>query len=117
MAASGSRLGERGEIMLAKATFFLPINDNDGRDLSSEHQEARKKVFDLFGGWTFIGYYDGAFRMKDGSQSLDRSAAYMVLLEESRIVELETVLREFKSKTMQEAIYLEFQHGIEFRFL
>ena len=103
--------------MLAKATFFLPLLDNDGRDLSAEQQDVRKKVYDLFDGWTFIGYFEGAFRMKDGTQALDRSAAYVVVLDESRVDELEAVLREFKSRTLQEAIYLEIQRGVEFRFL
>lgn len=102
---------------LAKTTFFLPLVDNDGRDLSAEQQAVRKKVYDLFDGWTFIGYVEGAFRMNDGTQALDRSAAYVVVMDEKRVDELEAVLREFKSKTLQEAIYLEIQRGVEFRFL
>jgi hypothetical protein len=94
-----------------------PLLDNGGRDLSVEQQEVRKQVFDLFDGWTLLGYFEGAFRMRDGTQSLDRSAAYVVALEESRIDELETVLRAFKAKTLREAIYLEIQRGVEFRFL
>jgi hypothetical protein len=103
--------------VLAKATFFLPLIDNDGRELSAEQQEVRKQVFDLFDGWTFLGYVEGTFRMNDGTQSFDRCAAYLVVLDESRIVELESVLLAFKSKTLQEAIYLEIQRGGEFRFL
>ena len=41
--------------MLAKTTFFLPLFDNDGRDLKSHHEEVRKQVYTLFDGWTFIG--------------------------------------------------------------
>ncbi len=103
--------------MLAKATFFLPLLDNDGRDLSAEQQEVRKKVYDLFDGWTFLGYVERAFRMKDGTQALDRRAASVVVLEEGRVGESEAVLREFRSKTLQEAIYLEMQRGVDFRFL
>jgi hypothetical protein len=102
---------------LAKTTFFLPLLDNDGRDLAPEHREVRKQIYTLFDGWTFIGYVEGAFRMPDGSQSLDRSAAYVVVLEEAGIDELVAVLKEFKSKTLQEAIYLEIQRGVEFRFV
>ena len=39
------------------------------------------------------------------------------MLDEARVAELEAILREFKSKTLQEAIYLEVQRGVEFRFL
>jgi hypothetical protein len=102
---------------LAKATFFQPVKDNDGRDLLTEHEAARWDVYDLFDGWTFLGYVEGAFRMSDGTRALDRSAAYVVVLDEERIDELEAVLREFKSRTLQEAIYLEIQRGVEFRFL
>jgi hypothetical protein len=73
-------LGEGGEIVLVKTTFFLPLKDNDGRDLSAEQENVRKQVFDLFDGWTFLGFYEGVFRMKDGTRSLDRSDAYMALL-------------------------------------
>lgn len=59
---------------LAKATFFLPLRDNDGRDLLAEHEVVRKAVYDLFDGWTFIGYFDGAYRMADGTQSLSSGA-------------------------------------------
>jgi hypothetical protein len=103
--------------MLAKATFFLPIKDNDGRELAAEQEEVRKRVYELFDGWTFIGYVEGAFRMADGTQALDRSAAYVVVLEENRVDELEAILRTFKAKTLQQAIYLEIQRGVEFRFL
>ena len=102
---------------LAKATFFLPLLDNDGRDLAAEHQAVRKQVYALFQGWTFIGYVEGAFRLPDGTQSLDRSAAYVVVLEEDWVDELAAVLKDFKSKALQEAIYLEIQRGAEFRFL
>ncbi len=45
--------------MLAKATFFpTHFHDNDGRDLSVEQQEVRKLLFDLFDGWTLIGYFE-----------------------------------------------------------
>jgi hypothetical protein len=38
-------------------------------------------------------------------------------LDETRVAELEVVLREFKANTLQQAIYLEIQRGVEFRFL
>jgi len=77
----------------------------------------RKAVYDLCDGWTFLGYVEGAYRMADRTQSLDRSAVYMVVLDEDRVGDLERILLDFKSKTLQEAIYLEVQHGVDFRFL
>jgi hypothetical protein len=76
-----------------KAVFYLPLKDNDGRDLATEIEEVRTELFIRFEGWTFQGYVQGAFRMPDGSPSLDVNAAYMVVLDESRISELEEITR------------------------
>jgi hypothetical protein len=100
-----------------KALFFLPETDNDGRNLKGEIEEVRQAVFALCDGWTFLGYVKGAFRMSDGSQALDESQAYVVMIEESDIPLLEQILRDFKQKTRQEAIYLEIQHLVDIRFI
>jgi len=55
--------------------------------------------------------------MADGSRSADVSGAYVVVLDDSRIPELEEVLLKFKGQTLQEAIYLEIQRDVEIRFL
>lgn len=100
-----------------KALFYLPLMDNDGRDLTAEIDVVKSDLYDHFGGWSFLGYVEGAFRMSDGSRSTDASAAYGVVLDDSRIPDLEEVLRDFKSQTLQEAIYLEIQWDVEVRFL
>lgn len=38
-----------------KAVFFLPLLDNDGRDLSAERGVVEDELFMLFVGWTFLG--------------------------------------------------------------
>src|SRR5215471_9685001 len=96
-----------------KAVFYIPLKDNDGRDLSVETDELRVELYVRFVGWTFLGYVKGAYRMADGSRALDESGAYVVVLEESRVPELEQVLRDFKAKTLQEAIYLEIQRDVD----
>jgi hypothetical protein len=70
-----------------------------------------------FAAWTSTGYVKGAFRMADGTPSLDTSVSYVLILDEARLSELEQVLRDFKSKTLQEAIYLEITRDIEVRFI
>src|SRR5436309_7928071 len=92
-----------------KAVFYIPLRDNDGRSLAHETDDLEVELFLQFGGWTFQGYMKGTYRMADGTRALDESGAYFVVLEESRIGELERALRDFKSKTQQEAIYLEVQ--------
>lgn len=100
-----------------KATFFLPVEDNDGRELRTEIQAVRYDLFELFVGWTFLGYVKGAFLMSDGAQVIDDSEAYMVILEEDRVHQLERVLAEFKAKTLQEAIYLEIIRDVDVRLI
>ena len=100
-----------------KAVFYLPLRDNHGRDLFAEAEAVTDELYVRFAGWTFMGHVKGAYRMIDGSQSVDESSAYLVVLEETRLGELEQVLREFKEKTTQEAIYLEVQKDVEVRFI
>ncbi|MCI0637708.1 MAG: hypothetical protein L0Y72_28215 [Gemmataceae bacterium] len=100
-----------------KAVFYLPLRDNAGRILDKETNEAEMELFVRFVGWTFLGYVKGIYRMADGSQALDESKAYSVSLDESRIDELEQVLRTFKIQASQETIYLEIQRNVEVRFI
>ena len=100
-----------------KALFYLPLRDNDGRDLIEEIAVLQAELFIRFAGWTFQGYVKGAYRMADGTQTLDESAAYVVVLDEARVDELEQLLRDFKSKTLQEAIYLEIHRNVDVRFI
>jgi hypothetical protein len=102
---------------MAKALFLLPLRDNDGRDLATEIADVRTELYARFAAWTFEGYVEGAFKMSDGTQAIDRNAKYMVFLDETRIGELEQVLVDFKRKTVQEKIYLEIQHNVDIRLL
>ncbi len=102
---------------LVKATFFLPLRDNDGRDLAEEISAVEDDCFLAFGAWTLSGYFKGVWRMESGERRIDTSAAYMVMVEESDVEELEEILRMFKSKTTQEAIFLEVEHDIDLRLL
>lgn len=100
-----------------QALFFLPVADNDGQKLTKEIREARDRVYSLCDGWTFLGGIVGAFKMSDGSRSIDKSHAYMVLIDEVDIPVLEEILRDFKSQAKQEAIYLEIRRNIDVRFI
>jgi len=100
-----------------KALFYIPLRDNDGRSLADETAELEIDLFVRFAGWTFQGYVKGTYRMADGARALDESGAYFVILDESRVGELEQALRDFKAKTQQEAIYLEIQRDVDVRFI
>jgi hypothetical protein len=100
-----------------KATFYLPLKDNDGRDLGTEIEAARKELWIRFTAYTFEGRVEGAYLMADGSQALDVSQKYSLVLDEARLGEVEEVLLAFKGKTLQEKMYLEIQRGIELRLI
>ena len=100
-----------------KATFFLPLRDNDGRDLSREIGEVEDECFLVFGAWTLAGYFKGVWRMEGGEQRIDTSAAYMLVLPENQLDDLVEILGRFKAKTDQEAIYLEVEHDIDLRLI
>ena len=97
--------------------IFLPVRDNDGRDLTVERQAAEEDLFFIYLGWTFLGMVQGAYRMTDGTRSIDDHRAYAVITDEAGLIEIEAVLRRFKSKTAQEAIYLEVQYNVEMRLI
>jgi len=100
-----------------KARFFLPVRDNDGRVLREEIEAVENALFANFGGWTSEGYVQGAYRMADQSRSLDTCAAYFVIVEESELVILESILREFRRQTTQESLYLEILRDVDVRFV
>jgi hypothetical protein len=114
VAAGGVR---RRAVAQVKAILFLPLRDNDGRDLTAERDEVENSLFMHFDGWTGLGVVQGAYRMLDGAKAVDHHFAFAILLDESRLPELEAIARTFKSKTTQEAIYLEVQYDVEVRFI
>lgn len=100
-----------------KGIFFLPGVDNDGRDLTAERQAVEDDLFLVMLGWTFLGMVQGAYRMTDGSRAIDEHRSYAVITDEKVVDDIEGVLRRYKAKTTQEAIYLEAQYNIEMRFI
>lgn len=100
-----------------KATFYLPVKDNEGHDLQAEIAAVEDRCFEEFDGWTMSGYFRGTWRMQTGEQALDTSAVYQIILEEDELPKLEQILLGFKAQTSQEALYLEVDRDIEVRFL
>jgi hypothetical protein len=100
-----------------KATFYLPLKDNDGRRLTSEIGAVEDACYEDFGAWTLTGLFQGVWRMKTGERKMDTSAVYMIVLAEERLPELEAIIRSFKAKTQQESIFLEVERNVDVRFL
>ena len=57
-----------------KATFYLPLKDNDGRDLSADISLVEDSCFEVFGAWTLTGLFQGVWKMKSGERKMDTSA-------------------------------------------
>ena len=102
---------------MVKATFYLPLADNDGRNLAAEISDVEDRCYELFGAWTAAGFFKGAWRMGTGQRRIDTSAVYVVVIEEAQVKLLVELLREFKSRTTQEAIYLEVERDVDVRFI
>jgi hypothetical protein len=100
-----------------QGALLRPIERQRRRDLGAEIEELQTELYARFVGWTFLGYVKGAWQMSAGTCSLDESGAYVVILDEARLAELEEVLRDFRGKTVQEAMYLEVQRHVEIRFV
>lgn len=101
----------------AKAIFFLPLDDNDGSDLTHAWKGVEDDLFLAFIGWTFLGEVEGAYRMIDGTKAMDHHRAYSVFFSDGDIPGLEEILSRFKAKTTQEAIYLEINYHVELRLI
>lgn len=100
-----------------KATFYLPLRDNDGADLSAARDEVFRELHRLFGQWTVAGTVRGAYRRGDGETDVDDSVACVIVVDAGRVGDVERVLRDFKAATKQESIYLELVRGVEVRLL
>ena len=100
-----------------KVKFYLPVEDNDERELVEEIQKVEQELYDEFGAWTQEGNYYGAYKMKSGKQKLDVCLVYSVVVEEEMVSKIDEILMRFKSKTDQESIYREIQRDVQFDFL
>jgi hypothetical protein len=99
-----------------KFTLLLPLNYNDGKQVSEEVLSAiLTELYELVGGYSNVGTAIGAYRMKDGSKKIDHSAIIWVGIEEDQESELRSLVAEIARQLGQETIYLERTGGtIEF---
>lgn len=95
-----------------KVVFYLPLRDNDGRDLEAEWHAAEDDLYGVTEGWTYLGTVQGAYKMADGVRSTDELRAYAVVIEEARLAEVQRVLEDYCAKTTQKAIYYEVQYHV-----
>jgi hypothetical protein len=96
-----------------KASFLLPVKDNDGRSLLADIKQTEEELWDRYAAFTHEGRVRGAYLMADGRKAMDIHKKYTLLLDDSRLSEMVELLREFKAKTTQETIYLEVVRAVE----
>lgn len=102
-----------------KATFLVPLRDNDGRVLSSEIALLNADLRARFGGYTHYGApTSGTWTGEDGRVVRDSCFCYWVLLEtEACVGALKAILLEFKKQTLQQEVYLEVTRDVEVAFV
>ena len=102
---------------MVKATFFLPVRDNDGRSLRAEIRVLEDALFARFPGYTRMASVFGVFRMADGTKVKDRCRSYFLWLDEGELEVLKGIIRTFKSATTQEAIHFDVLYNTTVDFL
>ena len=78
---------------MVKATFFLPVRDNDGRSLRAEIRVLEDALFARFPGYTRMASVFGVFRMADGTKVKDRCRSYFLWLDEVELEVLKGIIR------------------------
>ena len=102
---------------MVKATFFLPVRDNDGRSLRAEIRAAEDALFAMFDGYTRTTPVAGVFRMADETKVKDRCRSYFLGIAEDELEKLKEIIRTFKSATTQEAIYFDVLYNATVDFI
>ena len=101
---------------MVKATFYLPVRDNDGRSLAGEIKDAEQRLWESFHAFTRAGVVTGAYRMADGTRA-DDDKRYELVIDDDRLADLKAILQAFKTATTQEAIYLELLYSVDIDFV
>lgn len=91
-----------------KAVVLVPLTYNDGSKVPRRvHGGIRDELFDAFGGWTFEGEVEGAFRMEAGGKRVERLEKLAVVLEEADMPRLRRMVARWGTLLEQERMYLE----------
>ncbi len=90
-----------------EASVLIPLTYNDGTSVPLEVLESiHDEVYMAFHGWTIEGAVKGAYRMQTGQKRVEELQRLSIVLEESRIPELEAMIAEWGARLGQEAMLL-----------
>jgi hypothetical protein len=92
---------------IKEATILIPVTFNDGTKVPVEVLEAiEEQLLVAFGGWTSEGTVRGAYRMQSGQERVERLRKLSVIVEESQVAVLETMVARWGAILGQEAMLL-----------
>lgn len=105
-----------------KVTFVIPQKDNDGRDLYDEIVCLETDLTNLLGGFTktaCVGGWlnDGKCVVVEGGYTYFVGVSGNPVEREEAVKKVVTCLRWFKSRTLQEKIYLDVCRCVQVRFV
>lgn len=93
---------------LPKFVLLIPLNYNDGTTVPKEViLDFKMELFALGGGFTDAGTVDGAYRMEDGSEQVDKLLQLWIGLPEEYVLDLESLVGKLGATLDQESMYFE----------
>jgi hypothetical protein len=92
----------------SKYLLLVPLRYNDGRLVPPQVVlYLEEKLFELADGYTIGGLRTGAYRMADGTRTIDETIEYWVVIPDDCFPELERLVAVLGRDLGQEAMYLE----------
>ena len=93
---------------LPKFVILIPLNYNDGREVSKEIiLDFQEELFALGGAFTEAGTVKGAYRMKNGTKQIDHSLEIWIGIREEFVPDLKQLVGRLGAKLGQETMYFE----------
>ncbi len=93
---------------LPKFILLIPLNYNDGTEISKEViLDFEEELFAIGGGCTNAGTVEGAYRMADGSKQIDQLLQLWIGLPEEFVPDLESLVGKLGATLGQESMYFE----------
>jgi hypothetical protein len=102
-----SKAKEKGARNPKEAIVQIPLTYNDGTQVPKGTIETiQEQIFAAFAGWTIEGTVKGAYRMQSGEKRVEDSLKVSIILDESRINELEAMVAQWCGELGQETMLL-----------
>src|SRR5262245_51414174 len=107
MAQPGRQGRPKRKRRIKEAVVLVPLTYNDGTAVPRKVLKSiREELFVAFHGWTVEGTVKGAYRMRGGQKQVEDLQKLSIILDESRIPELETMVGRWGATLGQEAMLM-----------